>query len=57
MAKGGLTPDHVLILPIGHHQSTVVAPIEVVEEIELYAFLQMFKHFKLIVYQRLHFNS
>lgn len=36
IAKGGLTSDHILILPIGHHQSTVVAPKDVVEEIDLY---------------------
>jgi len=34
LAKGGLVPDHVLILPIGHHQSTVSAPEEVVKEID-----------------------
>ncbi|XP_064635450.1 CWF19-like protein 1 [Lineus longissimus] len=36
LAKGGLTPDHVLILPIGHHQSTVQAPSDVIAEIEKY---------------------
>lgn len=36
LAKGGLVEDHILILPIGHHQSTVLAPSEVVEEIEKY---------------------
>lgn len=36
LAKGGLVPDHVLILPIGHYQSTVVAPPETIEEIEKY---------------------
>ncbi|XP_067915101.1 CWF19-like protein 1 isoform X1 [Heterodontus francisci] len=34
LAKGSLTPDHVLILPIGHHQSVVELPSEVVEEVE-----------------------
>lgn len=38
LAKGAMVPDHVLILPIGHYQSTVVAPSEVVEEIEKYPF-------------------
>lgn len=38
LAKGGLVPDHVLILPIGHYQSTVVAPPETIEEIEKYPF-------------------
>ncbi|ESP05129.1 hypothetical protein LOTGIDRAFT_205527 [Lottia gigantea] len=36
LAKGGLVPDHVLILPIGHHQSTVSAPQDVRNEIEQY---------------------
>ena len=28
--------DHVLILPIGHYQSSVSAPSEVIDEIEKY---------------------
>uniref|UniRef100_W5NK96 CWF19-like protein 1 n=1 Tax=Lepisosteus oculatus TaxID=7918 RepID=W5NK96_LEPOC len=36
LAKGGLTPDHVLILPIGHYQSVVDLSSEVVEELEKY---------------------
>lgn len=36
LAKGGLVGDHILILPIGHHQSTVLAPSEVVNEIDKY---------------------
>ena len=36
LAKGGLTNEHVLILPIGHYQSTVTAPSDVVDEIEKY---------------------
>ncbi|KAM9311060.1 LOW QUALITY PROTEIN: CWF19-like protein 1 [Gastrophryne carolinensis] len=36
LAKGGLTPDHVLILPIGHYQSIVDLSSEVVEECEKY---------------------
>jgi len=36
LAKGGLTNEHVLILPIGHYQSTVMAPDDVVDEIEKY---------------------
>jgi len=36
LAKGGLTNDHVLILPIGHYQSTVMAPSDVLDEIEKY---------------------
>lgn len=36
LAKGGLTGDHVMILPIGHHQSIVSAPEEVIEEIDKY---------------------
>ncbi|XP_072327786.1 CWF19-like protein 1 isoform X2 [Scyliorhinus torazame] len=34
LAKGSLTPDHVLILPIGHHQSVLELPSEVIEEVE-----------------------
>ncbi|XP_043569496.1 CWF19-like protein 1 isoform X4 [Chiloscyllium plagiosum] len=36
LAKGSLTPDHVLILPIGHHQSVVELPSEVIEEVQKY---------------------
>nr|XP_022339809.1 CWF19-like protein 1 [Crassostrea virginica] len=36
LAKGGLVPDHALILPIGHHQSMVLAPDEVRQEIDKY---------------------
>ncbi|XP_048727502.1 CWF19-like protein 1 [Ostrea edulis] len=36
LAKGGLVPDHILILPIGHHQSMVLAPDDVREEIRKY---------------------
>uniref|UniRef100_A0A4W6C0F2 CWF19-like protein 1 n=1 Tax=Lates calcarifer TaxID=8187 RepID=A0A4W6C0F2_LATCA len=36
LAKGGLTPHHILILPIGHYQSVVDLSSEVVEEMEKY---------------------
>lgn len=36
LAKGGLIDEHVLILPIGHHQSTVTSPSDVIDEIEKY---------------------
>ncbi|NP_001290333.1 CWF19-like protein 1 isoform 2 [Homo sapiens] len=36
LAKGGLSDDHVLILPIGHYQSVVELSAEVVEEVEKY---------------------
>ncbi|XP_018418197.1 PREDICTED: CWF19-like protein 1 isoform X2 [Nanorana parkeri] len=36
LAKGGLTSDHVLILPIGHYQAMVDLSSEVVEECEKY---------------------
>uniref|UniRef100_A0A665UFH8 CWF19-like protein 1 n=1 Tax=Echeneis naucrates TaxID=173247 RepID=A0A665UFH8_ECHNA len=36
LAKGGLTPHHMLILPIGHYQSVVDLSSEVVEEMEKY---------------------
>ena len=38
LAKGGLVDDHILILPIGHYQSSVTAPSEVIDEIEKYPF-------------------
>ena len=34
LAKGGLVDGHVLVLPIGHHQSTVSAPEEIMDEIQ-----------------------
>ncbi|NXG51521.1 C19L1 protein, partial [Psilopogon haemacephalus] len=36
LAKGGLLPDHVLILPIGHYQSVVDLSSDVVEEVNKY---------------------
>ncbi|MFT7812632.1 CWF19-like protein 1-like [Arapaima gigas] len=36
LAKGGLTPDHVLVLPVGHYQSVVDLGAEVVAELERY---------------------
>lgn len=39
LAKGGLTDEHVLILPIGHYQSTVTAPSDVLDEVEKYLFI------------------
>jgi len=36
LAKGGMVPDHVLILPVGHHQSLATLPDTVEEEIEKY---------------------
>uniref|UniRef100_W5KIV5 CWF19-like protein 1 n=1 Tax=Astyanax mexicanus TaxID=7994 RepID=W5KIV5_ASTMX len=36
MAKGFLTPDHVLLLPIGHYQSVVDMPSDAVDELEKY---------------------
>ncbi|KAG8438866.1 hypothetical protein GDO86_005164 [Hymenochirus boettgeri] len=36
LAKGGLTLDHVLILPIGHYQATVDLSGDVIKEVELY---------------------
>ncbi|XP_039300749.1 CWF19-like protein 1, partial [Nilaparvata lugens] len=34
LAKGGLVPDHLLILPVAHHQSTSSVPSTVSEEIK-----------------------
>ncbi|XP_075967944.1 CWF19-like protein 1 [Anarhichas minor] len=36
LAKGSLTPQHMLILPIGHYQSVVELSSEVLEEMEKY---------------------
>ncbi|KAJ7426905.1 CWF19-like protein 1 [Willisornis vidua] len=36
LAKGGLLPDHVLILPIGHYQSVVDLSSEVLKEVTKY---------------------
>ncbi|XP_002732856.1 CWF19-like protein 1 [Saccoglossus kowalevskii] len=45
LAKGGLVPDHVLILPIGHYQSSVDLPQEALDEVEKYksCLQQMFR--------------
>eukprot|EP00088_Acartia_fossae_P069650 TRINITY_DN9155_c0_g1_i3.p1 TRINITY_DN9155_c0_g1~~TRINITY_DN9155_c0_g1_i3.p1 ORF type:complete len:523 (+),score=146.82 TRINITY_DN9155_c0_g1_i3:40-1608(+) len=53
MAKGALTADHVMILPIGHHQCSVNLPEEVSEEIDRFksALRKMLKkHGKVPVY-------
>ena len=36
LAKGGLVPEHVLILPIHHHMCTVTSPEDILQEIEKY---------------------
>ncbi|CAG5131123.1 unnamed protein product, partial [Candidula unifasciata] len=36
LAKGGLVADHVLILPVHHHQSLVSCPDDVLQQIEQY---------------------
>lgn len=36
LAKGGLVEDHLLILPITHHQSLSILPKNVKEEMDLY---------------------
>ncbi|KAJ7987915.1 hypothetical protein DPEC_G00318190 [Dallia pectoralis] len=36
LAKGSLTPQHVLVLPIGHYQSVVELSSEVVQELDRY---------------------
>ncbi|XP_078530118.1 CWF19-like protein 1 isoform X1 [Lissotriton helveticus] len=48
LAKGGLLPDHILILPIGHYQSTVDLASDVVEEVDQYktALKKFFKSMK-----------
>ncbi|XP_070200579.1 CWF19-like protein 1 [Littorina saxatilis] len=36
LAKGGLVPDHVLILPIHHHRCTVTSPDDVLQDVDKY---------------------
>lgn len=51
MPKGPLVPEHVLILPIGHYQSIIELPEEVLEEVEKYPFsyyLISYKHLKFV---------
>ncbi|XP_033638777.1 CWF19-like protein 1 [Asterias rubens] len=36
LAKGGMVPDHVLILPIGHYRSMVDLPEDVISELDQY---------------------
>lgn len=45
LAKGALTPDHIMILPIGHHQCLVSLPEEVSQEIDKFksALRKMYK--------------
>jgi len=38
LAKGPLVPEHVLICPIGHYQSSIELPEEAMEEAEKYPF-------------------
>ena len=45
LPKGTLVPEHVLILPIGHYQSSIDLPEEALEEVEKYPF---FSYQKLI---------
>ncbi|ODN06030.1 CWF19-like protein 1 [Orchesella cincta] len=45
IAKGGLTPDHLLIVPIGHFQSTIECPPEVAEEVNKFK-TQLIKYFE-----------
>lgn len=36
LAKGGLTPDHALLLPVAHHQSTSDMPASIQKELNQY---------------------
>jgi len=38
LPKGTLAPEHILILPIGHYQSSIDLPEEAMEEVEKYPF-------------------
>ncbi|KAK2146142.1 hypothetical protein LSH36_629g01064 [Paralvinella palmiformis] len=60
LAKGGLTDDHVLILPIGHYQSTVSAPSEIIDEIDKYktALRKFFKsHNKSVIFYERNYKT
>lgn len=56
LAKGGLVDDHVMILPIEHHQSITQCPDSVLEEVQLYkqALIKYFesKNFGAIFFER-----
>ena len=41
LAKGPLVPEHVLICPIGHYQSSIDLPEEALEEAEKYPFFSI----------------
>lgn len=45
IAKGGLNRDHLLVVPIGHFQSTVECPPEVAEEVNKFK-IQLVKFFE-----------
>ncbi len=45
IAKGGLNRDHLLVVPIGHFQSTVECPPEVAEEVNKFK-IQLIKFFE-----------
>ena len=45
LAKGGLTSDHLLILPIGHYQSTIECPEDVIDEINRFK-VELTKYFQ-----------
>ncbi|XP_059486159.1 CWF19-like protein 1 [Neocloeon triangulifer] len=54
LAKGGLTPDHVLILPVTHHQAASQLPPEVTDEVKKFksALKKFFKkrHNKAVIF-------
>lgn len=60
IAKGGLTPDHLLIVPIGHFQSTIECPPEVTAEVNKFK-TQLIKYFeaegKAVVFFERNFKS
>ena len=41
LPKGTLVPEHVLILPIGHYQSSIDLPEEAMKEVEKYPFFKI----------------
>lgn len=55
LAKGGLVDDHLLILPIIHHQAAAHLPDSVTSEIHKYPFTCL--HIKLLLWSWIHFQS
>lgn len=49
LPKGTLVPEHVLILPIGHYQSSIDLPEEAMEEVEKYPFMKIRNYYYILI--------